>query len=209
MAETVAAILAATPGRQPTRSTHRRDYARIRAHDDPAIFIADADEADALAEACAHRKRRSRRCRCDGVPFAIKDNIDVAGLPTTAACPAFAYRPTRTRTWSRGCAPPAPSSSARPISTSSPPAWSACARPTACRAILSTPATSPAAPAPARPSPSRRDLCRSRSAPIRRAPAGCRPALNNIVGLKPTSGLSRPPAWCRPAARSTACRSSR
>src|SRR5690606_31092988 len=28
-----------------------------------------------------------------GVPFAVKDNIDVAGFDTTAACPAFAYRP--------------------------------------------------------------------------------------------------------------------
>ena len=28
-----------------------------------------------------------------GIPFAVKDNIDVSGLPTTAACPAFAYFP--------------------------------------------------------------------------------------------------------------------
>ena len=30
-----------------------------------------------------------------GVPFAVKDNIDVAGVPTTGACPAFAYTPER------------------------------------------------------------------------------------------------------------------
>jgi allophanate hydrolase len=28
-----------------------------------------------------------------GVPFLVKDNIDVAGAPTTAGCPSFAYRP--------------------------------------------------------------------------------------------------------------------
>lgn len=29
-----------------------------------------------------------------GVPFVLKDNIDLAGIPTTAACEAFAYTPT-------------------------------------------------------------------------------------------------------------------
>jgi allophanate hydrolase len=33
-----------------------------------------------------------------GVPFAIKDNIDLAGVPTTAACPEFAYLPQRSAT---------------------------------------------------------------------------------------------------------------
>ncbi|MGH1461440.1 MAG: allophanate hydrolase [Neptuniibacter sp.] len=33
-----------------------------------------------------------------GIPFAIKDNIDLAGIPTTAACPEFAYIPEKSAT---------------------------------------------------------------------------------------------------------------
>src|SRR5215468_10255716 len=99
MGETVAAIVEAhRAGAASPEATIARAYARIRAHDDPAIFIALRDEADALAEAKALAAERSAdRTRADrplfGVPFAVKDNIDVAGLPTTAACPAFAYTP--------------------------------------------------------------------------------------------------------------------
>jgi allophanate hydrolase len=68
-------------------------YARIRAHADPAIFISLKDEADALAEARSFARKDAAAYPLLGVPVAVKDNIDVKGLPTTAACPAFAYEP--------------------------------------------------------------------------------------------------------------------
>jgi allophanate hydrolase len=92
--ETVAAIVEAhRSGASSPEATVARTYARIRAHGDPAIFITLRDEADAFAEAAALAAKGDTDLPLYGVPVAIKDNIDVAGLPTTAACPAFAYDP--------------------------------------------------------------------------------------------------------------------
>jgi len=75
-----------------------RSFARIRAHADPAIFITLREEADVLAEAEALTRTGDKRLPLYGIPVAVKDNIDVKGLPTTAACPAFLYRPGRDAT---------------------------------------------------------------------------------------------------------------
>jgi allophanate hydrolase len=92
--ETVAAIVAAhRAGTLTPVQTVARSFARIRDHNDPAIFISLRDEAQALAEAAALSAKDAASLPLYGVPVAVKDNIDVAGLPTTAACPAFAYSP--------------------------------------------------------------------------------------------------------------------
>jgi allophanate hydrolase len=92
--ETVAAIVAAhRAGTVTPAQTIARSYQRIRDHNDPAIFIALRDEKEAIAEAEAPTAKDPATLPLYGVPVAVKDNIDVAGLPTTAACPAFAYSP--------------------------------------------------------------------------------------------------------------------
>jgi allophanate hydrolase len=94
--ETVAAIVTAhREGRLTPAQTVARSYQRIRDHNDPAIFISLRDETEALAEAEALGTKGISELPLFGVPVAVKDNIDVAGLPTTAACPAFAYAPAR------------------------------------------------------------------------------------------------------------------
>lgn len=68
----------------------RTAYAAMRAHDDPALFISIRPEADALAEAEALMTAGSADKPLWGLPFVVKDNIDVAGMETTCACPAHA-----------------------------------------------------------------------------------------------------------------------
>jgi allophanate hydrolase len=74
--------------------------ARIAASSDPAIFITKtpADDLRAAARDLMARAPKPNSLPLWGVPFAVKDNIDVAGLPTTAACPAFAYNPEKDAT---------------------------------------------------------------------------------------------------------------
>lgn len=99
MTETIAAIVAAhRAGTLTPAQTVARAYQRIRDHNDPAIFISLRDEKDAVAEAEALTKKDAANLPLYGVPFAVKDNIDALGLPTTAACPAFSYSPARDAT---------------------------------------------------------------------------------------------------------------
>ena len=64
---------------------------------DPAIWISRVarDVAEARAEAIA---RSGADLPLAGLTFAVKDNIDVAGMPTTAGCPDFAYTPAESAT---------------------------------------------------------------------------------------------------------------
>jgi allophanate hydrolase len=89
---TLGSIVAAHfAGATTPAQTVAESYARIRAHDDPAIFISLREEKEAVAE--AERLMDPAALPLYGVPIAVKDNIDVAGLPTTAGCPAFSYMP--------------------------------------------------------------------------------------------------------------------
>ncbi|MFA5958167.1 allophanate hydrolase [Hyphomicrobium sp.] len=68
-------------------------YARIHAKGVQPDWIALVEK-----ETAKERARQAPRGPLYGIPFAVKDNIDVAGMPTTCACPAFAYTAERSAT---------------------------------------------------------------------------------------------------------------
>lgn len=70
----------------------REVLARIAESRDQAVWISRRADAEILAEARAITERGPSGPLW-GLPFAVKDNIDAAGLETTAACPSFAYSP--------------------------------------------------------------------------------------------------------------------
>ncbi len=71
-------------------------FLAVGAGDRPEAWIALRSEQEALAEALLvdERVAAGERLPLAGMTVAVKDNIDVLGMPTTAGCPAFAYSPT-------------------------------------------------------------------------------------------------------------------
>jgi allophanate hydrolase len=68
---------------------------RCAAYDDPAVWISRVPETALRDAACALDRAQRPRMPLWGIPFAVKDNIDCAGLETSAGCPSFVYRPER------------------------------------------------------------------------------------------------------------------
>lgn len=75
--------------------------ARIAGDCPREVFISRVDPAEVRRQARQLHERLAAdpgladRLPLLGIPFVVKDNIDVAGLNTTCACPAFSYRPDR------------------------------------------------------------------------------------------------------------------
>ena len=65
--------------------------ARIAARGDDKVFIHRVGEDELLARAAELERRGAHDLPLYGLPFAIKDNIDLAGHPTSAGCPDFTY----------------------------------------------------------------------------------------------------------------------
>ena len=74
---------------------------RIAAQGDDGVWISRVPDEQAMERAEELEsldEEARRRSTLYGIPFAVKDCIDVAAMQTTAACPAFAYTAQRSAT---------------------------------------------------------------------------------------------------------------
>jgi allophanate hydrolase len=92
---TIAEYLAAVRGGASVRQSIAETLDQLSSLDDPAILIGAPLTELALSLAGELAERDPTGLPLHGVPFVVKDNIDVAGVPTTAACPSRATLPTR------------------------------------------------------------------------------------------------------------------
>ncbi|WP_058187403.1 allophanate hydrolase [Terracidiphilus gabretensis] len=76
-----------------------RIYDAIEGMGERPVWISLVPREEAITRARAlEADEAARKLPLYGIPFAVKDNFDVAGIPTTAACPAFAHTPEKTAT---------------------------------------------------------------------------------------------------------------
>ena len=81
----------------PVQYLEEKIFPRLEAFsrtNNPAwITLRSTDDMLAEASLLEDRARRGDSLPLYGIPYAVKDNIDVEGLPTTAACPDYSYLP--------------------------------------------------------------------------------------------------------------------
>ena len=82
-------------GRTTPADVVKAVLSRIRHRGDDGVWIsvASPQALDAALEALERRRAAGHPLPLYGVPFGVKDNIDVAGFATTAGCAAFSHQP--------------------------------------------------------------------------------------------------------------------
>jgi allophanate hydrolase len=96
--QTISGLLAAYRQGEITPAQTVSAFLSPAAKPDDTAYIHRASPAFVQAQLDALQGHSPTTLPLYGIPFAVKDNIDVAGLPTTAACPAYAYTPTQSAT---------------------------------------------------------------------------------------------------------------